>query len=198
MRKTFVLLPAAALACACFAGCGGEASPVDVVRDFMQSLVKGDYERAYGLLSEESRDAIPYEEFREEMGKGVPDNLEGVEFELLQQTSDRAGVGISFPYGEGGEISLVKEGGAWRIDLADAYAEASARTCKANMRTVITQSNVYAAANDGVYPGSLDDLEGYLEDTEITCPSGGTIHWNFNPGPDGGPPEPECSIHGSP
>lgn len=43
------MLLAAALACACFAGCGGkkgEASPVDVVRKFVESLVEGDSERA--------------------------------------------------------------------------------------------------------------------------------------------------------
>lgn len=77
------MLLAAALACTCFASCGGnegEASPVDVVRKFV-----------------ESKSTIPYEEFHEEMGKGVPKNLEGVEFELLERASDRAAVGVTFP-----------------------------------------------------------------------------------------------------
>lgn len=70
------------------------------------------------------------------------------------------------------------------------------------MRTMRSTANVYAAANDGEYPSSLKELvdEEYLEGpiSAYDCPSGGTIDWNFNPCPDGGPPDPVCSLHGSP
>ncbi len=39
-------------------------------------------------------------------------------------------------------------------------------------------------------------LEGPL--SAYDCPAGGVVDRGFDPGPDGGPPEPERSIHGSP
>jgi competence protein ComGC len=71
------------------------------------------------------------------------------------------------------------------------------RTCQANMRTVQTMSNVYAASNDGIYPGSLSDLVPYYIEESPTCPDGGTIYWNFDPGSGGSPPSPSCDIHGT-
>lgn len=79
-----------------------------------------------------------------------------------------------------------------------ARGNAQQKTCKANMKTVQTQSNVYASSNEGSYPGSLADLSGYLENTNITCPGGGTITWNFHSGQGGSPPSPSCSSHGTP
>jgi hypothetical protein len=74
-------------------------------------------------------------------------------------------------------------------------------TCPANMRTVISASHMYAAMHDGEYPGSLQQLidEGFIEGPAYLCdcPQGGVIDWNWNPGLDGGPPEPVCSVHGS-
>jgi competence protein ComGC len=76
-----------------------------------------------------------------------------------------------------------------------------ASTCTANMQTVISASHMYAAAHDGEYPGSLQQLidGGFIEGPayRCDCPQGGVIDWNWNPGLDGGPPEPVCSIHGS-
>lgn len=77
-------------------------------------------------------------------------------------------------------------------------ATEDAITCKANMKTVVTQSNVYASSHEGTYPANLDDLAGYLKSTHVTCPSGGTISWSFTAGQNGAPPDPSCSIHGRP
>ena len=79
-----------------------------------------------------------------------------------------------------------------------ARGNAQEKTCKANMKTVQTQSNVYASSNDGYYPADLDSLDGYLENTNVTCPGGGTITWNFDSGTGGSPPSPDCSDHGAP
>ncbi len=123
MKNVFRLLLAAALLSAVLAGCGGGGSPTDVARDFMESMVGGNSDHAYDLLSAASRDIIPYEDFEELMGEGTSQSLEGVDFELQEQTSDRATVKIAFPYGEGGEIPLVKEEGAWKVDLAGIYTQ---------------------------------------------------------------------------
>lgn len=91
-----------------------------------------------------------------------------------------------------------------------ARGNAQAKTCKANMKTVVTQSNVYASSNGGTYPtgpatsvasgGVMTDLSNYLENPTVTCPGGGTVTWNWDSGLDGSPPNPTCSIgdHGSP
>jgi len=79
-----------------------------------------------------------------------------------------------------------------------ARGNAQEKTCLANMKTVQTQSNVYASSFDGYYPGDLDSLDGFLENTNVTCPSGGTITWNFSEGLGGSPPSPVCDEHGSP
>lgn len=85
-----------------------------------------------------------------------------------------------------------------------ARGNAQEKTCKANMKTVVTQSNVYASSNDGTYPtgpatdGVQTDLANYLENPTVTCPGGGTITWNWDAGLDGSPPNPSCSSHGLP
>lgn len=79
-----------------------------------------------------------------------------------------------------------------------ARGNAQQKTCRANMKTVQTQSNVYASSNDGTYPGDLSDLSGFLENPNVTCPAGGDIDWNFTPGQGGRPPSPSCSSHGTP
>ncbi|WP_287153225.1 prepilin-type N-terminal cleavage/methylation domain-containing protein [Candidatus Solincola tengchongensis] len=78
-----------------------------------------------------------------------------------------------------------------------ARGNAQAKTCKANMKTVQTQSNVYAASNDGTYPTAIGQLSGYIENlSSITnCPAGGSITWNFTIS---APPSPSCSSHGTP
>ena len=182
-------------------GAGGEASPVDATREFMTEVINGDYESAYGMLSEASQDMVSYEEFTEGMNEGTPESLEGVEFRLTQETSASAEVAITWPGGDTGSLPLVREDGAWRLDLTDSYGEAKEsaeeKTCLANMRIVISGANIFAA-DTGAYPSSLQQLvEKYIDGTasDYDCPSGGTITWNFSPA---GPPEPVCSVHGEP
>lgn len=85
-----------------------------------------------------------------------------------------------------------------------ARGNAQEKTCKANMKTVVTQSNVYASSNNGTYPGGpasdgpQTDLATYLQNANVTCPGGGVITWNWHTGQAGRPPDPSCSSHGSP
>lgn len=212
MRKAAIMLLAAALACALLAGCGekesgegSEASPLDAAREFATNVADKDFERAYDMLTEESREVITYEEFEAGMAEADVAMLRSMEFELLEETPDTARVRMVSAGGDEGEMRLLREGDAWRIDLAQSYQQAQeseeGKTCLANMKMVVTAANVYAADKGG-YPSSVEELiDGkYLEGplSAYDCPSGGTIEWNFNPGKDGGPPEPECSIHGSP
>jgi prepilin-type N-terminal cleavage/methylation domain-containing protein len=85
-----------------------------------------------------------------------------------------------------------------------ARGNAQEKTCRANMKTVVTQSNVYASSNNGTYPtgpatgAPQTDLASYLENANVTCPAGGTITWNWDSGQDGSPPNPSCDSHGEP
>ena len=59
-----------------------------------------------------------------------------------------------------------------------ARGSAEAKTCMANRRTIKSSSNIYAASNDGTYPGTATwraDLNGYVEKIDtLTCPATGT------------------------
>ena len=85
---------------------------------------------------------------------------------------------------------------------------ADEKTCKANRRTVISASNIYASTaavdggGDGLYPDDIADLTAFVDkdfsvQTNI-CPGGGVVAWNWNGGvavpPTGAtaPPDPVC------
>ncbi|MBN2026837.1 MAG: DUF4190 domain-containing protein [Actinobacteria bacterium] len=76
-----------------------------------------------------------------------------------------------------------------------ARSSAQEKTCQANMRMIISASNIYAAANNGEYPTSMDDLvPDYLEE-ELRCPEDNSryiIEWSPY-----SPPEISCPNHGS-
>jgi len=74
---------------------------------------------------------------------------------------------------------------------------AEEQTCHANMKTVRSASNIYAASNDGTYPGDMSDLVPEFIETTPTCPSGGNIDWGWDSGAGGSPPSPSCDIHGT-
>ncbi|MBC7246356.1 MAG: prepilin-type N-terminal cleavage/methylation domain-containing protein [Actinobacteria bacterium] len=78
-----------------------------------------------------------------------------------------------------------------------ARGNAQEKTCKANMKTIKTQSNVYAASHNGTYPTALGDLAPFIENlASIThCPDTGTISYSFSTSQ---PPFASCSEHGLP
>lgn len=78
-----------------------------------------------------------------------------------------------------------------------ARGNAQEKTCKANMKTIKTQSNVYAASNDGTYPSQLSDLSAFIENLAnvTTCPGSGTVTYTFSTT---APPFASCSAHGLP
>lgn len=75
-----------------------------------------------------------------------------------------------------------------------ARSSAQEKTCLADMRRIMSASNIYAADNDE-YPTSMDDLvPDYLEE-ELRCPEDGSryiIEWSPY-----SPPEISCPNHGS-
>lgn len=58
-----------------------------------------------------------------------------------------------------------------------ARGSAEERTCQSNRRTIKSSSNIYAASNDGTYPGVASwrtDMDGYVENIDtLTCPRSG-------------------------
>jgi len=76
-----------------------------------------------------------------------------------------------------------------------AKSSAQEKTCKSQMRTILSASDIYAAYNDGRYPTSISQLlPDYLE-TEYRCPEDNSkyvIQWSEN-----ARPEITCPNHGS-
>jgi prepilin-type N-terminal cleavage/methylation domain-containing protein len=67
-----------------------------------------------------------------------------------------------------------------------ARGSAEEKTCMSNRRTIKSSSNIYAASNDGDYPGTASwrtDLTGYVENIDsLTCPRSGA--WTVVSGAD--------------
>ncbi len=76
-----------------------------------------------------------------------------------------------------------------------AQSSAQEKTCKSQMRTILSASDIYAAYYDGRYPTSMSQLlPDYLE-TEYRCPEDNSkyvIRWSEN-----ARPEITCPNHGS-
>jgi len=78
--------------------------------------------------------------------------------------------------------------------------EAQSKTCKSNLRNIITTSNIYAANNDSTFPDGMDDLVPRFFQDAPTCPETGpydqapnSIDWHGGESS----PEPTCSQHGT-
>lgn len=199
--------------------CGNGSSPAHVAEEFVRLASLGDYEAAEELVSEGSlaffRESQENEEesmLGEDFDKMISEkkkqkalaDLAKMHFSEGEINADRATVYVTnedYP-GQRHTVILVKEKGGWKVDLenssliAAARASALKKTCFANMRTVLSMSNVYAAANDGVYPTSWEDmLDGYLEEVPV-CPLDDSqyhVEWHVDT-----LPYIECPNHGRP
>lgn len=84
------------------------------------------------------------------------------------------------------------------VDVEDqARLEADKMSCKAQMRTIASAANLYAAENDGRYPTSWEELLTVMVyKRPLTCPLDGSeymIEWSDNTFP-----IIECPNHGIP
>jgi hypothetical protein len=95
--------------------CAGRAAgPGDTLGAFGAALERKDYDAAYALTSEAYRKRVPLAAFRAELAEG------GADTQALGERirAERAGrpARVELEVDPGRSLSLVEEGGAWRVD----------------------------------------------------------------------------------
>lgn len=226
MRKAFMLLLVTAILPVSVLHCGGVASTEKTAEEFTRRLFLMDFQGAEELVGGQSlpyyREMVEEQEEQlcesEEGGalghlaeighekekEEALANLAKMKFTAGTVTENTAIVYVThedFP-GQPLTVALVRENGEWKVDLeksslfTQSRSSAQGKTCMAQMRTVLTMANVFAAANNGRYPMSWEEMEGeYLEEIPL-CPLYGSkynVEWHAD-----APPEIECPNHGSP
>lgn len=131
MRRSLILLLSLCLCAAAVmaAGCGGggdkSATPEEVTEKFVKAAMAGDADTAYSLISESSKGEI---EDKEELVEGVGEGVSEYSVGKASISGDTAKVATSLTLKDLDfemkfDMVLVKEGGAWKIDLAQTQAE---------------------------------------------------------------------------
>lgn len=130
MRKAFILLLSLCIGVAALAvvGCGGGGSsdsPEQVVEKFIKATIAGDADTAYSLISEDSKDEI---ETKEQLVEGVGEGVSDYSVGGASVSGDTAKVAASLTLKDlefemKFDMILVKEDGAWKIDLAQTQTE---------------------------------------------------------------------------
>jgi Domain of unknown function (DUF4878) len=127
MRKTvvivcaFSLLLSAAVLAGCGSGGGSSTSPVGVTKAFLAAAIKNDVNTTWGMLSRNTQVSMKNKATFAETLKTFGPN-DKVVIGKATVTGDKAEVRVDYKHG-GGEttdkvtIVLVKDGGAWKIDL---------------------------------------------------------------------------------
>ncbi len=127
MRKTVVLacilsllVPAAVLA-GCGSGGGSSTSPEGVTKAFLAAAIKNDVDTTWDMLSQNTQESMKDKATLAETLKTFEPN-DKVVVGKATVTGDEAEVPVDYRHG-GGEttdnvtIVLVKESGAWKVDL---------------------------------------------------------------------------------
>ncbi|MBI2893233.1 MAG: hypothetical protein HYY06_06740 [Deltaproteobacteria bacterium] len=96
-------------------GCAPAATrPQDVLAAYSHALAAGRHDDAYRLMSEEFRRQVTPSEFRRAMRDNPQEVRETIA--ALSRASDEATITARLHYGMGDELTMIIEGGAWRID----------------------------------------------------------------------------------
>ncbi|MBC7230951.1 MAG: DUF4878 domain-containing protein [Actinobacteria bacterium] len=131
MRRSLILLMSLCLCAAVLAvvGCGGggdkSASPEQVVEKFVKAALAGDADTAYSLITEGSKGEV---ENKEDLVEGVSEGVSEHSVGKSSISGDTARVQTSLTLKDLDfkmefEMVLVKEGGAWKIDLKQTQTE---------------------------------------------------------------------------
>jgi len=115
--KTTVMVLAALLFSMIILGCGGNGSPVDVAKEYMNSIVNNDFSRAYELLAQSNKEAKSVEEFKPSIGEETREYIKYLEYSLIEITPTDAKVRITHPEEDDFVLLLVREDGEWKIDF---------------------------------------------------------------------------------
>ena len=111
------------------AGCGAPRAedPHSVLRAYARALDEGRADEAYRMLSEEARRGISLDAFRR-MVKDNPEEVRDIAKALARPTATPV-VTATVTGGNGQELSLVPEGGVWKVEATavDLYAQDTPR-----------------------------------------------------------------------
>jgi hypothetical protein len=120
-RLALLVLPA-------LVGCAGaRQAPFDVVQSYHGALREGRFGEAYQLLSSEARRTVSYDDFERAARDNDDEVRETVRW--LEQVDPNAPVTARLDLGNGENVTLVEEGGGWRLDPAvlDFYGQRTPR-----------------------------------------------------------------------
>lgn len=110
-------------------GCGAPKAedPHSVLRSYARALDEGRSDDAYRMLSEEARRGISLDAFRR-MVKDNPEEVRDIAKALARPTATPV-VTATVTGGNGQELSLVLEGGVWKVEATavDLYAQDTPR-----------------------------------------------------------------------
>ncbi len=109
-------------------GCASaRQAPFDVVQSYHDALREGRIAEAYQLLSSEARRVISFEEFDRTSRENPDEVRETVRW--LDQVDPSAPVSARLDLGNGEGVTLIDEGGGWRLDpsVLDFYGQRSPR-----------------------------------------------------------------------
>lgn len=98
-------------------GCASRpVGPADTVRAYAQSLREGRFDEAYLLLSAEARRALPYERFVS-LARSQPESVQDA-VASFSAVSPEAPITARVELASGETVTLLHEGGQWRLDPA--------------------------------------------------------------------------------
>jgi hypothetical protein len=112
---------------ACSGGSVVQQGPSDTLRAYAQAIEQGRVDDAYRLLSDEAKRSMSLEAFRRAIRENPQDVLE-IARAIARPASDPV-VTATITVPNGDELTLIYEGGRWRIDAAavDLYGQATPR-----------------------------------------------------------------------
>ena len=118
-------LPAALPALVGCAAGSSAGSPESVLSAYAHAIQRGQLAEAYGLLSEDAKKTIPFEQFKR-MIQENPEQAQELVRALDRPTSGPARVTAKVTGADGEPLLLVYENGAWRVDgsAIDLYSQA--------------------------------------------------------------------------
>ncbi len=117
-----LLLAGAAAACA-----HPQRGPADAISDFGAAVDRKDYAGAYALMTTEYRKRVPLEDFRRDLDGGGPEVQAAAH--RLREDAARTPLQIDVDVDLGQRLTLVLEGGQWRVAAHpfDLYDQATPR-----------------------------------------------------------------------
>ncbi len=128
-RAGLLLVAGAALACA-----HPQRGPADAIADFGAAVDHKDYAGAYAMMTADYRKRVPFEDFRRDLDAGGAD-VPAVAHRL-EEASARTPLQIDVDVDLGQQLTLVLEGGQWRV-AAHPFDLYDQSTPRAALRTFV-------------------------------------------------------------